>query len=172
MTAPLALVLEAEHGAVLSFLLLGSQHARSLLSSRHATQVNNRLAPLRMASYPPSYPTHFSPSYTPPRQLQPYLGPRAHLSLSWLSQTFLALILVFIALCFLLASLSALVADAKSSLTAACSGVEGAANVMVSLPHYMADGVNELNASAVSAVTGGAATVLDLVLQGISAIIM
>lgn len=118
-------------------------------------------------SYPPTYPTQ------PPRvPLQPYLGARARLSQSWLSQHFLALILVFIALVFLLAQIGGLVADAKSSLTAGCAGVEGAANVMVSLPHYMAEGVNELNQKSVQAVTSGAAEVLDLVLVGITQIIL
>jgi hypothetical protein len=122
-------------------------------------------------SYPPTFPTYsFSPPPRPP--LQPYLGARARLSQSWLSQHLLALILVFIALNFLLAQVGNLVADAKSSLTAGCAGVEGAANVVVSLPHYMADGVNELNQKSVQAVTRGAAEVLDLVLVGITQIIL
>lgn len=114
-------------------------------------------------NYPPSYPT-------PSRPLQPYLGPRAHLSLSWLSQAFLALLLLAIALSLLLASIDNLVSDAKSGFVASCQGVQGAANVMVSLPHYMADGVNELNAKSVAAITEGAATVIDVALQSIEAI--
>ncbi|CEQ43075.1 SPOSA6832_04973, partial [Sporobolomyces salmonicolor] len=125
---------------------------------------------------PPSYPTHFLSAFAPPastgRQLHPYLGPRARLSLSWLSQHFLALLLVLVALAFLLASIPPLVQDAKTTLTAACAGVEGAASVAVSLPHYMADSVNELNAKAVGAVTNGAGTVLDLTLQALEAIIL
>ncbi|GAA6064016.1 hypothetical protein JCM10212_005499 [Sporobolomyces blumeae] len=126
---------------------------------------------------PPSDPTHFSPSAAiprnpPRRRLHPYLGPRARLSLSWLSQHFLALLLVLVALGFLLASIPTLVKDGKATLTAACSGVEGAAGVAVSLPHYMADGVNELNSKTISAVTNGAGTVLDLTLQALEAIIL
>ncbi|GEM10975.1 plasma membrane fusion protein PRM1 [Rhodotorula toruloides] len=97
-----------------------------------------------MTTYlPPSYPVHLPPSYPPRPVLRPYLGPRAHISLSWLSQEFLALLLLLIALAFLLASIPALTRDAKASLTSACAGVEGAASVAVSLPHYMADGVND-----------------------------
>ncbi|GAA5880772.1 hypothetical protein JCM1840_001368 [Sporobolomyces johnsonii] len=125
---------------------------------------------------PPSYPMHLLSAFTPPpstsRQLHPYLGPRARLSLAWLSQHFLALLLVLVALAFLLASIPPLVQDAKATLTAACAGVEGAASVAVSLPHYMADSVNELNSKAVSAVTNGAGTVLDLTLQALEAIIL
>ncbi|BGP51676.1 plasma membrane fusion protein prm1 [Rhodotorula kratochvilovae] len=132
-----------------------------------------------MATYPPppSYPVHLpfgTPAYPQPyqRALKPYLGPRAHLSLSWLSQHFLALLLVLVALAFLLAQIPALVADAKSSLNAACAGVEGAASVAVSLPHYMADGVNEMNVRAVNALSEGAGTVLDLMLQALEAIVL
>lgn len=104
--------------------------------------------------------------------LQPYLGPRAILSLSWLAQPLLSLILVFIALAFLLANLGGLVQDAKASLAAGCAGVEGAANVLVSLPHYSAQGVNELNAKSVEMVTSGAAKVLDMTLEAVLAIVL
>lgn len=130
-----------------------------------------------MASYPPlpSYPGHLPFALrTQPRQrvLKPYLGPRAHLSLSWLSQHFLALLLVLVALGFLLTQIPALVKDAKSSLNAACAGVEGAASVAVSLPHYMAGGINELNVKTVNALSEGAGTVLDLMLQALEAIVL
>ncbi|KPV73427.1 uncharacterized protein RHOBADRAFT_17124, partial [Rhodotorula graminis WP1] len=129
-----------------------------------------------MATYPPlpSYPGHpaFAPTSPSHRRLKPYLGPRAHLSLSWLSQHFLALLLVLVALAFLLAQIPALVDDAKSSLNAACAGVEGAASVAVSLPHYMAGGINEVNAKAVNAISEGAGTVLDLMLQALEAIVL
>lgn len=109
---------------------------------------------------------------SPPRPLQPYLGPRAHLSLSWLSQAFLALLLLAISLSLLLASIDNLVTDSKSSFEASCQGVQGAASVIVSLPHYMADGVNELNVKSVEAITEGAATVIDVTLLSIKSIAM
>ncbi|GAA6048657.1 hypothetical protein JCM3770_002004 [Rhodotorula araucariae] len=122
-----------------------------------------------MATYPPPAYLHPRP-YHPP--LKPYLGPRAHLSLSWLSQSFLALVLLLVALAFLRAQIPALVGDARASLTAACARVEGAATVAVSLPHYMADGVNEVNVRAVNALSHGAGTVLDLMLQALEAIVL
>lgn len=126
-----------------------------------------------MPTYPPpSYPVHLPQTYPPRPVLRPYLGPRAHISLSWLSQHFLALLLLLIALAFLLASLPALTRDAKASLLSACAGVEGAASVAVSLPHYMADGVNELNVRTVNAVTHGLGEVLDLMLQALEAIVL
>ncbi|GAA6008232.1 hypothetical protein JCM10207_000047 [Rhodosporidiobolus poonsookiae] len=135
---------------------------------------------------PPTYPTHLlstAPSATsylvpppisrPPRRpLHPFLGPRAHLSLSWLSQPFLSLLLVLVALGFLLSAVPPLVSEAKTSLAAACLGVEGAAGVAVSLPHYMAEGVNEMNVRAVRAVTEGAGEVLDMALYAAEKIII
>lgn len=50
--------------------------------------------------------------------------------------------------------------------------VQGTANVMVSLPHYMADGVNTMNAASVQVVTSGAYEVLDLSLVAIEQIAM
>ncbi|GAA6037619.1 hypothetical protein JCM8097_006146 [Rhodosporidiobolus ruineniae] len=138
-----------------------------------------------MASYPapPSYPTHFQAASSttnlfhpaPPlqrRPLNPFLGARAHLSLSWLSQQFLALLLVLIAFAFLLASIPTLVKDAKDALNAACQGVEGAASVAVSLPHYAADGINEMNVAAVRAVTDGAGTVIDMALLAVEKVVI
>lgn len=123
-------------------------------------------------SLPPTYTRHTILSTQASRRLHPYLGARARLSLSWLSQHFLALLLVLVALAFVSSSVSDLVKDGKRSLTAACAGVEGAANVAASLPHYMADGVNQLNSNTVTAVTHGVGTVLDLTLQALEAIIM
>ncbi|GAA5863593.1 hypothetical protein JCM3774_006541 [Rhodotorula dairenensis] len=121
----------------------------------------------------PTRSRHFSP-VTPQvaAGLNPYLGARAHLSLSWLSQHFLALVLVLVTLAYLLTAIPTLVREAKLSLSAACQGVQGAANVAVSMPHYMADGVNELNVKAINAITHGAGTMLDLLLQALEAIVL
>ena len=118
-----------------------------------------------------SYQTKPHRMYNSP-QLEPYLGPRAQLSLAWLSHPLLSLLLVFIALCFILNSIPPLVDDAKHSLEAACAGVEGAANVAVSLPHYMAHGVNELNVKAAEGLISGTRRVIDLLLIAITQIVL
>ncbi|KAK4700564.1 hypothetical protein P7C70_g5681, partial [Phenoliferia sp. Uapishka_3] len=102
--------------------------------------------------------------------LAPYLGSRANLSLFWLTQTFLALLLLAISLYLLLVSIPYLVKDAKQVFTSACHGAEDAADVVVSLPHYLADNVNELNAKAVNLVTTGAKDGLDFGLLAIQEI--
>lgn len=104
--------------------------------------------------------------------MQSYLGLRAQLSLAWLSHSMLALLLLAITLITLLANISHLVSDAKEGVLASCQGVQGAADVLVSLPHYMADGVNELNQKSAKDVVAGAADVLDIALLSIEAIAM
>lgn len=104
--------------------------------------------------------------------LRPYLGSQAHLSLSWLSQSLLSLILISITLTLLLSNINHLVLDGKEGFVSSCQGVQGAANVLVSLPHYMADGVNELNRKSVSVVTEGAAGILDLALISVEEIVL
>ena len=46
------------------------------------------------------------------------------------------------------------------------------APVLVSLPHYMAGSVNELNAKAVDSVISGAATVFDYSLLAVEQVVM
>ncbi|KAK4047488.1 plasma membrane fusion protein prm1 [Microbotryomycetes sp. JL201] len=106
------------------------------------------------------------------QHLEPYLGPRAILSQSWLSQPLLSLLLVFVSLAFVLTSIKPATEDAKLSLEAACRGTEQAANVVVSLPHFMADSLNEINSKAVDHAISGAATVIDLVLVAITQIVL
>lgn len=115
-----------------------------------------------------------STAYPPPSQriLRPYLGQRAHLSLSWLSQVLLSLLLISITLTLLLNNISHLVLDSKESFLASCQSVEGAASVIVNLPHYTADGINEGNRKSVDFVMQGTKEVLDFSLVSIQEIAM
>lgn len=104
--------------------------------------------------------------------LPPYLGARAHLSLSWLSQTFLSLLLLLASVGLLLSTVGSLVANAKADLASACTGLEAAADVAVSLPHYVAEGVNGLTVVAARAVTDGLADSLNLLLLAVQEIVI
>lgn len=75
-------------------------------------------------------------------------------------------------LSILLANVHYFVSDAEESYASACQGVQGAANVLVSLPHYTADGINEMNSKSVTAITHGAAEVLDFALLSVESIAM
>ena len=116
-----------------------------------------------------SPPSASTSSFQP---LPPYLGARAHLSLSWLSRAFLSLVLLLASVGLLLSTVSTLVQEAKSSLTGACGGMEAAADVAVSVPHYMAAGVNEMTVVAARAVVEGLRDSLDLLLLAVQEIVI
>ncbi|KAI9626174.1 hypothetical protein H4Q26_015923 [Puccinia striiformis f. sp. tritici PST-130] len=55
----------------------------------------------------------------------------------------LILVLILIQLILTLQSVHDGVGDAKREMASACSGIEGAASVAVSIPHFMAEQTNE-----------------------------
>lgn len=117
-------------------------------------------------SYPPVTSTSTEPG------LQPYLGLRARASLAWLAYPILVLVLILIQLVLTLQSVHDGVGDAKREMAAACSGVEGAASVAVSIPHFMAEQTNDLLVSGAENVVHGLALVIDLSVRAIEAIIL
>ncbi|MBW0512715.1 hypothetical protein O181_052430 [Austropuccinia psidii MF-1] len=141
---------------------------------------------------PPSSPlrANFPPPYMSPRRprsstalsstmvtptssgLQPYLGLRARVSLAWLAYPILVLLLVLIQLFLTLQSIQDGVSDAKQRLLASCSGVEGAASVAVSIPHFMAEQTNDALVIGAERIVHGLAVVLDISIRAIEAIVL
>ena len=103
--------------------------------------------------------------------LHPYLGLTARRSLIWTNHLTLPLILTAFALVLALSSIDAGVDEAKRELTTACRATEQAASVAASLPHFAAQGVNELTASSAEGLVHGLAKVLDLALVALEALI-
>ncbi|KAH9820004.1 hypothetical protein DFH28DRAFT_1079900 [Melampsora americana] len=102
----------------------------------------------------------------------PYLGLRARISLAWLAYPILIIILILIQLFLTLGSVDDGVLDAKRDLAASCAGFEGAASVAASIPHFMAQQTNEFIVSGAENIVHGLATVLDLSIRAIEAIIL
>ncbi|KAK4046906.1 plasma membrane fusion protein prm1 [Microbotryomycetes sp. JL221] len=105
-------------------------------------------------------------------QLSSFLGPKANLSLAWLSQPLLSLLIILVSLSFILTSIDPATNQTKQTLVASCQNVDSTTNVIVSLPHYMSRGVNEINAKAIDTVIQGTSKVIDLVLIAITQIIL
>ncbi|PLW14461.1 hypothetical protein PCASD_14379 [Puccinia coronata f. sp. avenae] len=130
--------------------------------------------------FPPPYmsPGRGSPPTSSPSiavtdpGLQPYLGLRARTSLAWLAYPILILVLILIQLILTLQSVHDGVGDAKREMASACSGIEGAASVAVSIPHFMADQTNDFLVTGAENIVHGLALVLDLSIRAIEAIIM
>ncbi|KAI9759990.1 MAG: hypothetical protein M4579_001927 [Chaenotheca gracillima] len=118
---------------------------------------------------PPSAPQiapHSAPQYTP------YLGLQARLSQVWINRWTILLLLV---LCRTLIAVSGVNNDldsARREAFSACSGVEGMASAMASMPHYMSKGVNELAASGVEKAVNGLMAMLLLSITGIEEIVV
>ncbi|KAA1098144.1 plasma membrane fusion protein prm1 [Puccinia graminis f. sp. tritici] len=142
---------------------------------RSSTTLRTNFPPPYMSSgriTPPTFPNPpvtFAPTNP---GLQPYLGIRARTSLAWLAYPILILGLILIQLILTLQSVQDGVGDAKREMAAACSGIEGAASVAVSIPHFMADQTNDFLVSGAEHIVHGLALVLDLSIRAIEAIIM
>lgn len=104
--------------------------------------------------------------------LMPYLGLRARISLAWLSYPILIILLIVIQLILTLASLEDGRLDSKRELSASCAGLEAAASLATSLPHFMAQQTNQFIISRATDIVHGLASVLDLSLQAIQAIVL
>lgn len=93
------------------------------------------------------------PPIHPP--LPPYLGGWALASLAFTSPIVLSLLLVIMRLILAINSANASVDSAKLKLASGCLGLEQAASVAVSFPHYLADNMNEVTASGAEALVHG-----------------
>lgn len=94
-----------------------------------------------------------NPYQHPP--LPPYLGSWAIASLAFTSPIVLALLLTIMRLILAINSANENVANAKLKLASSCLGLEQAASVAVSFPHYLAGNVNNGTARSVEAVAHG-----------------
>ncbi|KAK9897961.1 hypothetical protein P389DRAFT_210332 [Cystobasidium minutum MCA 4210] len=69
-------------------------------------------------------------------------------------------------------SANASVESAKLKLASSCLGLEQAASVAVSFPHYLADNMNEVTASGAEAIVHGLSTVLDMSVLAVEKILV
>ncbi|EFZ01444.1 hypothetical protein X797_005366 [Metarhizium robertsii] len=102
----------------------------------------------------------------------PYLGLGSRLSQVWINRWTILLLLVLVRIILLLAQLNDNVDDAKAKALAACTKVEDVGSAMASMPHYLSAGVNHLAASSISKAVHAMVKVLDLIIQGVEAIIV
>ncbi|PYH92989.1 plasma membrane fusion protein Prm1 [Aspergillus ellipticus CBS 707.79] len=102
----------------------------------------------------------------------PYLGLRARLSQVWLNRWTVLLLLVLARLLLAATSLQSDMSRAKSEALSACTSVESVGSAMASMPHYLAEGVNELTADTVDAAVDALKSVLTLTLTGVEELVI
>ncbi|PYH45285.1 pheromone-regulated protein PRM1 [Aspergillus saccharolyticus JOP 1030-1] len=107
-----------------------------------------------------------------PDGITPYLGLRARLSQSWLNRWTILLLLVLVRVLLAVSSIQNDMAKAKTEALSACTSVETMGSTMASMPHYLAQGVNELAVKTVNAAIDGLESVLTLSLTAVEELVI
>lgn len=120
--------------------------------------------------YAPQDASRPSVYHTP--YLTPYLGLRARLSQAFINRWTILLLLVLVRLLFAVASTDSSLTSAKREALSACTQVENIGSSMASMPHFMAQGVNEMTASGVEKAVSGLMTMLEMSVTGVEEIVL
>jgi hypothetical protein len=104
--------------------------------------------------------------------LTPYLGLRAKLSQIWINRWTILLVLVLVRTLIAIANLDDNLGSARIQALSACSGVEAAGSAMASMPHFMAQGVNELTATGVEKAVDALMAMLMLTVSGVEEMVI
>lgn len=107
-----------------------------------------------------------------PNDLTPYLGLRARLSQVWINRWTILLLLVLVRVLIAIGDVRSDMAHAKREALSACTAVESMGSAMASMPHYLADGVNELAASGIDEAVNGLKSMLVLIITGVEEIVL
>ncbi|KAK9237101.1 hypothetical protein V1525DRAFT_404956 [Lipomyces kononenkoae] len=131
------------------------------------------LQPVRWEDlYPRDYPHSPPPSFPNGNGLTPYLTARSRLSQVWINRWTIICVLVLTKLILSNNSLNSGLESARSEAYTACEKVEVASSALVSLPHYMSVGSNELVAHGIEASVNALSQTLDLMIVGIEEIVV
>ncbi|KAF2016995.1 hypothetical protein BU24DRAFT_141757 [Aaosphaeria arxii CBS 175.79] len=120
------------------------------------------------------YAPHDAPRPTINRTpyLTPYLGLRARLSQIWINRWTILLLLVLVRLLFAIAGTNSSLSSARREALSACTQVENIGSSMASMPHYMAQGMNEMTATSVEKAISGLMQMLELSVTAVEEIII
>ncbi|EEA20228.1 plasma membrane fusion protein prm1 [Talaromyces marneffei ATCC 18224] len=112
------------------------------------------------------------PPYADPDKPTPYLGIKARLSQVWINRWTILILLVLVRVLLATTNLQGNMDNAQSQALSACNSVQSAGSSMASLPHYMAQGVNELAADGVTKAVNGLVEVLELMITGVEGLVV
>ena len=121
--------------------------------------------------YQPHQDLPRSTPYTAP-SITPYLGLRARLSQIWINRWTILLLLVLARSLIAVAGLKNDLDSARREALSACTGVESMGSAMASMPHYMAQGVNELTATGVERAVNGLMQMTTMSVTGVEEIVV
>ncbi|OCL13501.1 hypothetical protein AOQ84DRAFT_106280 [Glonium stellatum] len=112
------------------------------------------------------------PSINQTPYLTPYLGLRARLSQVWINRWTILLLLVLVRTLIAVSGINDNLSSARQEALRACTEVENVGSTMASMPHYMAQGVNELTASGVEKAVNGLMSMINLSVTGVENIVL
>ena len=104
--------------------------------------------------------------------ITPYLGLRARLSQVWINRWTILLFLVLVRLLIAIAGVHSELGHAKSEAMSACTARESVGSAMVSMPHYLAAGVNDLAGTGIEKAVHGLMSMLLLSITGIEELVV
>ncbi|KAJ6015124.1 Plasma membrane fusion protein prm1 [Penicillium herquei] len=107
-----------------------------------------------------------------PDGLTPYLGLRARLSQVWINRWTILILLILVRLILAVGNIRSDMASAKREALSACTSVESVGSAMASMPHYLAQGVNELVADSVTDAVAALVEMLDLAITATEELIL
>jgi hypothetical protein len=107
-----------------------------------------------------------------PDGLTPYLGLRARLSQVWINRWTILLLLVLVRVLLAIGNVQDHMASAKREALSACTSVESMGSAMASMPHYLADGTNDLVATGIEEAVKGLRSMLMLTITGVEEIVI
>lgn len=105
-------------------------------------------------------------------KITPYIGYRGQLSQVWINRWTVLLLLVLARFLLAIMDLNDGIGSAQREALSACTGVESAASAMASMPHYMAQGTNELVVKGVEHAIAGLMSMLLLTVTGVEELVL
>ncbi|KAI9726838.1 MAG: plasma membrane fusion protein prm1 [Chrysothrix sp. TS-e1954] len=105
-------------------------------------------------------------------EITPYPALRSRLSQVWINRWTVLLFLVLVRTLLAISDIDDGIGDAKREALSACTGVESMGTAMASMPHYLAQGINELTASGVEKAVDGLMSMLTLTVTGVEQIVL
>lgn len=104
--------------------------------------------------------------------LTPYLGLRARLSQVWLNKWTILILLVLARVLIAIGNLHDDIDAAEAKALSACTEVESMGSTMASMPHYLAQGTNEIAAKTITKTVNGLEELLFLALTAVEQIFL
>ena len=105
-------------------------------------------------------------------ETKPYLNKWDNISQVWINRWTVLLFLVLARVLIQTGSVSDEIGSAKEKVLSACLKLETVGSALVSMPHYMSQGINEMTADGIEGVVKGIATLINFLITAVQSLII